>query len=123
MGLSERLNLALRVLMEAGDVGALGYWGFHTGENAAGRLALGLGAQALGFGFWGAVDFRWAGVAAEPLRLIEELAISGLAAFAWYAAGRHVLGIVLAVLSLVYHCLVYASGERLLKSPNRAGAE
>jgi len=120
---SERLNLALRVLVEAGVVVALGYWGFHTGGNAAGKLALGLGAPALGFGFWGAVDFRWAGAAAEPLRLIQELAISGLAALAWYAAGQHALGIALAVLSLVYHGLVYASGERLLKSSKRVGVE
>ena len=109
--------------MEVGVVVALGYWGVHAGGNAAGKLALGLGAPALGFGLWGGVDFRWAGAAAEPLRLIQELAISGLAALAWYAAGQQVLGIALAALSLVYHGLVYASGERLLKSPRKVGVE
>ncbi len=102
---------------------ALAYWGFHTGENVAGKLVLGLGAPALGFGFWGAVDFRWAGAAAEPLRLIQELAVTGLAALAWYTAGQQVLGILLAVLSLVYHGLVYASGERLLKPPKGIDVE
>jgi len=33
-------------------------------------------------GFWGAVDFHQAGRLAEPLRLVQELAISGLAAVA-----------------------------------------
>ena len=38
------------------------------------------------------------------------------AASAWYAAGRHVVGAALAVLSVVYHASVYASGQRLLAS-------
>jgi hypothetical protein len=41
-----------------------------------------LGAPLVGFGFWGAVDFHQAGRFAEPLRLIQELAISALAAVA-----------------------------------------
>jgi hypothetical protein len=52
---------------------------------------------------------------AEPLRLIQELVVSFLAALALYAAGPHVLGVALAVLSVVYHALVYLSGEGLLK--------
>ena len=46
--------------------------------------------------------------------------ISGLAAAAWYAAGRHGLGIALAGLSVVYHAVGYASGERLLKPRDRS---
>ena len=56
----ERLNLALRVLMETGIVVALAYWGVHTGDSTAAKILLGVGAPVLGFGFWGAVDFRWA---------------------------------------------------------------
>ena len=41
--------------------------------------------------------------------------ISGLAALALYAAGQHALGIALALLSLVYHTLMVASGQPLLK--------
>ncbi|HKI66908.1 MAG TPA: YrdB family protein [Solirubrobacterales bacterium] len=107
--------LALRVLMETGIVVALGWWGFATGDGALSQIALGVGAPVIAFGFWGAVDFRWAGRAAEPLRLTQELAISGLAAVAWYAAGQHALGIALATLSAAYHAVVYLSGERLLK--------
>ncbi len=109
------LNLTLRALMEAGIVAALAYWGAHTATGAGSKLLYGVAAPAIAFGFWGAIDFHQAGRYAEPARLIQEITISGIAAVAWYAAGRHGLGIALAVLSIVYHTLVYASGTRLLK--------
>jgi hypothetical protein len=115
MTASQRLNLILRVLMEIGIVAGLAYWGVHTGDSTAAKIGLGIGAPLIGFGIWGGVDFHQAGRLAEPLRLTEELLISGLAAAAWYAAGRHILGIALAVLSILYHASVYASGQRLLK--------
>ena len=114
------LNLTLRAVLEASVVVALAYWGVRAGENAAGKLLLGIGAPSLGFGFWGAVDFRRAGRFAEPLRLAQELAISALAAAALYAAGRPALGFALAALSIAYHGLVYASGARLL-APAQGG--
>lgn len=101
--------------MEVGVVAALADWGVHTGSGTAAKLVLGLGAPVVGFGVWGAVDFRWAGRVAEPLRLLQELTLSGLAALAWYAAGRHELGAALAAVSIVHHTLVYTIGERLLK--------
>ncbi len=109
------LNLALRVLLETGIVAALAYWGYQTGGSTTGKVLLAVGAPVVGFGIWGAVDFRQAGRLAEPLRLAEELVISGLAAAALYTAGEHALGWALAGLSLVYHALVYANGQRLLK--------
>ena len=112
---SQRLNLALRVCLEVGIVAALAYWGIETGESTLAKALLGIGAPLVGFGIWGAVDFRGAGRAAEPLRLAEELAISALAALALLAAGQPALAIALAALSLLYHALVRASGERLLK--------
>jgi hypothetical protein len=112
---AQRLNLALRVAMETGVVAALATWGVHTGGSTAAKIALGVAAPVVGFGFWGAVDFHQAGRIAEPLRLVQELTISGLAAAAWYAAGQPVLGLTLAAVSVTYHALVYLSGERLLK--------
>lgn len=109
------VNLALRALMEVGVVGAFAFWGYHTGGQLGTKILLGIAAPLLGFGFWGAVDFHRAGRFSEPLRLVEELLISGLAAFAFYAAGQPLLGWVLALLSIGYHILVYLSGERLLK--------
>jgi Protein of unknown function (DUF2568) len=110
----ERVNLSLRVLMETGVVAGLAYWGVHTGGSTGTKLLLGIGAPAAGFGFWGAVDFRRAGRLAEPLRLVQELLVSGLAAFALYAAGQAALAAGLGAVSIVYHTLVYASGGRLL---------
>jgi hypothetical protein len=104
-------TLTLRVLMETGIVGALGYWEYRTGTG----IVLAVGAPALGFGFWGAVDFHQAGRLGESLRLLQELAISWLAALALYAAGQHLLGWALGLLSVIYHALVYAQGGRLLK--------
>jgi len=110
-----RFNLALRGLMEFGVVVGMGYWGFHAGHNTTTKVLLGIGAPIIGFGFWGAVDFRNAGTIAEPLRLVQELAISGLAALALYSTGAHLWGVMLAFVSILHHGLVYILGDRLLK--------
>ena len=115
--------LALRVAMETGVVVALAMWGFHAGGGTGTEILLAIGAPLVGFGFWGAVDFRQAGRLAEPLRLVQELAVSGLAAVAWYAAGEHALAWALGLLSLGYHALVYATGGRLLERRSRAAAD
>ena len=118
-------TLALRVTMEAALVAALAMWGYHAGPDTVSKLVLALAAPAVGFGVWGAVDFRQAGRFAEALRLVQELVISGLAAAAWYAAGQHAPGAALAIVSLAYHGLVYLDGGRLLKTkpvPRRSPA-
>jgi Protein of unknown function (DUF2568) len=109
-------NLGLRALMEMGIVVALAYWGYQIGENVGMKILLGIVAPLIGFGFWGAIDFHQAGHLAEPLRLSEELIISGLAAIALYAAGQHALGWTLGLISIFYHALVYLSGGHLLKN-------
>jgi hypothetical protein len=111
----QQLDLALRTVMETGIVLAFAYWGYRAGQSGGAKALLAVGAPVVGFGIWGAVDFHQAGRWAESLRLIEELVISGLAAFALYAAGQPALGIALGALSIVYHALVYVSGARLLK--------
>ena len=115
MSPASAINLLLRVLMECSVVGGLSYWGVRTGDTAGMKVLLGVGAPVVGFGAWGALDFRDAGRHAEKLRLLEELATSGLAAAALYDAGQQALGAALAGLSVIYHALVYLSGERLLK--------
>ncbi len=110
-----RFNLALRGLMEFGVIIGFGYWGFHTGHNTSTSVLFGIGAPIIGFGFWGSVDFRNAGAFAEPLRLIQELVISGLAAVALYTAGSHIWGLMLGLVSIFHHGLVYILGNRLLK--------
>jgi Protein of unknown function (DUF2568) len=118
----ERLLLMLRVLMEVGVVAALAYWGANTGGSTSSKVALGIAAPAVAFGFWGAVDFHRAGRLAEPLRLVQELTISLLAALAWYTAGSPVLGLSLGALSILYHALLYLTGGRLLRPRPQAPA-
>ena len=100
--------------MEFAIVVALSWWGYHATEGVA-RYVLAVLAPTVGFGVWGSIDFRNAGASAERLRLLQELAISGLAALAWYASGEQALGLGLAALSLLHHVLVYLLGDRLLK--------
>ncbi|MFZ0626530.1 MAG: YrdB family protein [Acidimicrobiia bacterium] len=111
------LNVGLRGLMELGIVIAFAVWGFHTPDSTVMKVVLAIAAPVIVFGFWGLVDFRGAGRVGEPLRLIQELVVSGLAALAWYGSGQHLLGLALGAVSIVYHTLVYAIGDRLLEQP------
>ena len=110
------LILALRAVMETAIVLGLAYWGLQTADGSIAKVVLAVGAPVLLFGFWGLVDFHQAGRAAEPLRLVQELVMTGLVALALWSAGQPLLGLLLAVLSVVYHALVYVTGGRLLKS-------
>jgi hypothetical protein len=114
MSRRDAVNLVLRVTMEGGIVAALAWWGVATGGNPGTKILYGIGAPVLGFAFWGTVDFHQLGRRGEAARLIQELAVSALAATAWFAAGQRGLGIGLAALSGAYHGLVYATGARLL---------
>jgi CheY-like chemotaxis protein len=109
-------NVGVRGLMELGIVVALGYWGYKTGESTTAKILLSVGAPLIGFGIWGLVDFRNAGSFAEPLRLMEELIISGLAALAWYAVEAEAWGWALGVVSIIHHLLVYLLGDGLIKN-------
>ncbi len=107
--------LTLRVTMETGIVGGLAWWGYDTGGGGGLGILLAILAPAIGFGLWGAVDFRQAGRFAEPLRLLEELVISGLAVWGLFAIDQPSWGWALLALSVVYHAAVYVVGERLLR--------
>lgn len=101
--------------MELGVVCGLAYWGYAVGGPFWQRLLLAVLAPTVGFGFWGLLDFHQAGRLAEPLRLMQELVVSGLAGLALSAAGAHALGFGLIAVSVVHHALVYVLGGRLLK--------
>ncbi len=107
-------NVALRGAMELGLVLALAYWGYHAGETRLTRFLLATAAPLLVFGFWGAVDFHQLGSAAEAVRLVQELALTALAAYALHVAGRPRAAWALAGVTALHHVLVYALGRRLL---------
>jgi Protein of unknown function (DUF2568) len=115
MSALKRINLGLRVLMEIGIILGFAHWGYHNGNSKTAKILLAIGASAIGFGFWGLVDFHRFGKMSELLRLAQELCISGLAAIALYKSERHILGVMLAAISIVHHVMVYVLGGRLLK--------
>ena len=109
------INVGLRGLMETGVVAGLTFWGYSVGITPLTKFLLGAAFPIIGFGFWGLVDFHQLGRWSEPLRLVQELVISGVVAVAWYALGAHLLGWILGSLSVVHHGLVYLLGSRLIK--------
>jgi len=108
-------NIFLRGLMEVSIIAAFAYWGAEVGTTTAGRVLLAIFVPIIVFGFWGLVDFHQVGPAGEWLRLLQELALTGLAAAALVVVGQPTLGLTLAILSIAHHALVYSLGERLLK--------
>ncbi len=112
------VNVGLRGIMEAGIVVAFAVWGYDAATGVM-AIVLAVTVPAIGFGFWGAVDFHQMGPLGEPLRLAQELIISGLAALSLYVAGQPFWGWALAIISVVHHAAVYALGGRLLKKETR----
>ena len=49
----ESINLLVRFLLELSMLGAVGYWGFTTGDSAAAQALLGVGAPLLMAVVWG----------------------------------------------------------------------
>ena len=115
MNYLRNVNLALRGTMEAGIILALGYWGYCFGRGPGMKILLSIVVPALVFSFWGLVDFHQFGYASEALRLLQELLVTVLAAIALYSVGFHTLCWMMAIISIVHHTLVYATGDKLLK--------
>lgn len=109
-------SLALRWVVEAGIVLGLVVWGIETGDSLGVKVLLAILAPAVVFGFWGFVDFHWAGRPAEAIRLTQELAITALVAAALITAGAPLLGWLLAAVSVAHHIPLYATGDRLIKN-------
>jgi hypothetical protein len=101
--------------METGIVAGLAYCGLQFGETTATKIIFCIAAPGLIFGLWGSYDFHNFGKWSEFLRLIQELLLSFIAAFALYSAAQHSLGWILALISIFHHTLVYSLGETLLK--------
>jgi Protein of unknown function (DUF2568) len=114
MTLAQSVLLTLRGVLEAGVVVGLTWWGYVVAGGGAPGVLVAVLAPLVGFGFWGAVDFHRAGALAEPLRLLQELAISVLTGWLLIAVGHRFWGWALVILSAGYHALVYALDERLL---------
>ena len=109
-------NELLAFLLELAALGALAWWGFHTGHGIALHLLLGIGAPLLTAVAWGTYA---APRARRPLRvpalLAFKLAVFGLAGAALYATGGHTLAVVLLAVSVANTLLATADRESLAR--------
>jgi hypothetical protein len=112
MDLLKNINLALAFLLELCMLAALGYWGFTLDQGLVVRVGAGLGLPLLAAVVWGVLLApRAANGLKEPLHLILELIIFGLAIVALYAAGRPRLALAFGVIYVINVVLRYAWGS------------
>jgi hypothetical protein len=112
MAVLKNINLALAFGLELCMLAALGYWGFTLDQGLAVRVGVGLGAPILAAVVWG----LWMAPRApnrlpEPLHLIAELLIFGLAIAALYAADRPRMALVFGLVYVINVVLRYAWGR------------
>jgi hypothetical protein len=112
MDILKTLNLAVRFLLELCLLAALGYWGFHTGQGAFAKIALGIGAPLLIAVVWGILLApRAARRLHEPWRVLLECVLFGLGTVGLVAAGRPVLAAILALAFALNRMLILAWGQ------------
>lgn len=127
-GSVQRLNLALRFVLELCALAALGYWSWSLTDEWW-RYLLMLGVPALGAAAWGTFavpgDPSRSGRAPVPVpgvvRLALELAYFGFACWALYSAGATVSSVILTA-AVVVHYLLSIERVRWLVAQPRARA-
>jgi drug/metabolite transporter (DMT)-like permease len=121
------LNLAVRFVLEIAALVALGYWGFDRHEGVW-RFVLGIGLPLLAAAAWGIFavpgDRSRSGKAPVPIpgwvRSLLELAFFALAAWALCGAGKPILALVLAGITIVHYA---ASYDRVAWLASNSGTE
>jgi hypothetical protein len=111
---SHPFNPVIRFLLEIAALVAIGHWGFsqHTGIW---RFLLGIGLPVIAAAIWATFavpdDRSRSGRAPVPipgvLRLVLELSLFGLAAWALYATGSPLLALILGSITIVHYALSY----------------
>lgn len=82
-------NLAVRFLLELGALGAVGYWGAHTGNTTATKIALGAGLPLALAVIWGTFVAPKAGVHVPgAIHILVQVVVFGSAAVALYSLHR-----------------------------------
>jgi len=112
MAILKNVNLAMAFLLELCMLAALGYWGFTLDQGLAVRVGAGLGVPILVAVMWGLLLApRASNRLQEPLHLILELLLFGLAIAALYAAGRPWLALAFGLVYAINVILRYAWGQ------------
>ena len=95
-------NLALAFLLELAMLGALAYWGFHTGGGWLAKVLLGIGVPLGVAVLWGLFMAPQAAFpVARPLYWTLFAVFFGVAALALGFAGQRTLGVVFAVVVIL----------------------
>lgn len=111
---SHPLTLAVRFLLEIGALVAIGDWRFGQ-HDGAWQFLLGLGLPLVSAAAWAILavpgDRSRSGDAPVPVpgavRLLLELSLFGLAAWALHDAGRPALALILAGVTLAHYLVSY----------------
>ncbi|MEY9939695.1 YrdB family protein [Streptacidiphilus sp. MAP5-3] len=110
------VNAALAFAVELVALGALLWWGFHTGTGLALHLLLGLGAPVLTAWLWG---MFLAPRASHPLPVgvasAAKLTVFVAAAVAAYAVGAHAFAVVYTVVAVLNTAYVTANREAITR--------
>ncbi|MFE6663284.1 YrdB family protein [Streptomyces sp. NPDC057697] len=107
-------NEVLAFFVELAALGALGWWGFATGEGVAGRLLLGLGAPLAAAVVWG----MFAAPRARhrpplPGVLLVKAVVLGGGAYAVHAVGHSGAAVLFAVVVVVNTALAETLRRRV----------
>jgi len=108
---SHPINLGLRFILELAALGAIGYWGWHTGAGS-GRFVLAVGLPVIAAALWG--TFRvpndpGAAPVAIPglLRLLLEAAFFGFAVWGLFNAGASKSSGLLGLVIIIHYAVSY----------------
>jgi len=112
MDLIKGANLALRFLLELCALGALGYWGFKTGNTTIAKLALGVGAPLVAAVLWGTFVSPRAPVELPAVLIVVlQALVFGSAAAGLAATGHRTLALVFVGVVLTNALLMYVWGQ------------
>ncbi len=105
-------NLALRFLLELCALGALGYWGFKTGNATITKIVLGVGAPLVAAVVWGTFVSPQAPVQLPGLLvLVLQGLVFGSAAASLVATGHRTLALVFVLIFVINAILMYVWGQ------------
>ena len=112
MELIKGANLALRFLLELLALGALGFWGFKTGNTTIAKIALGVGTPLVAAVVWGTFVSPRAPVELPGALVVGlQALVFGSAAAGLAATGHRTFALMFVVVVAINAVLMYVWGQ------------